>query len=80
MGVARTVSSEATTMKRNISALDRTFRVILGLAVLALYFVGPKTSWGLLGLIPLATAAINFCPLYAALGFTTRRSENATQS
>lgn len=66
-------------MKRNIGSLDRTLRTVLGLALLSLYFVGPKTYWGLLGLIPLATAALNFCPLYSMLGLTTCRTSDAPQ-
>jgi hypothetical protein len=36
-------------------------------------FVGPQTLWGYLGLIPLATGTVGYCPLYAALGWSTNR-------
>jgi len=59
-------------MQKNESSFDRWLRVVIGIALLSLVFVGPKTAWGLLGLIPLGTAAIGFCPLYRVLGITTR--------
>ncbi|MGJ4940665.1 YgaP family membrane protein [Bradyrhizobium sp. HKCCYLS1011] len=58
-------------MAQNIGKLDRTIRVIVGAAILSLVFVGPKTMWGLLGLIPLGTALIGWCPPYAMLGIST---------
>ena len=58
-------------MSANVGTIDRLLRVIVGLAVLSLVFVGPQTLWGLLGLIPLATAVIGFCPAYALLGLRT---------
>jgi hypothetical protein len=58
-------------LPRNENGVDRTIRVLLGIALLALYFVGPKTPWGLLGLIPLATGLIGSCPLYTVLGMST---------
>ena len=50
---------------------DRGLRAVVGLAVLSFAFVGPKTPWAYLGLIPLLTAAVGFCPLYALLGIST---------
>lgn len=55
----------------NESRFDRAFRVVLGIALLALMFVGPKTLWGLVGLIPLITGAVGFCPIYRVLGIST---------
>ena len=55
----------------NEGAADRVLRVLLGIAVLSLFFVGPKTLWGLLGLIPLVTGVIGSCPLYSFLGIDT---------
>lgn len=49
---------------RNVTAADRVIRVILGVALLSLIFVGPKTLWGLVGLIPLVTGAAGTCPIY----------------
>jgi hypothetical protein len=58
-------------MKKNIGGIERVARIILGAAVLALAFVGPKTPWAYLGLIPLATGIIGWCPPYALLGIST---------
>ncbi len=58
-------------MPKNEGGLDRVLRVIAGLAVLSLAFVGPKTPWAYLGLVPLLTGALGFCPLYSLLGVNT---------
>ena len=50
-------------LPRNAHTLDRAVRIALGLALLAIAFVGPKTPWGFLGLVPLLTGAIGSCPL-----------------
>lgn len=63
-------------MNRNIGSIDRLIRVVIGLAVLSLLFVGPKTLWGLLGLVPLLTAMVGWCPPYAILGISTCKSSN----
>jgi len=61
----------------NESGLDRAIRVVLGIFLLGLVFVGPKTLWGLFGLIPLITGAIGFCPLYRLLGISTHHEPRA---
>jgi hypothetical protein len=58
-------------MNKNVGTLDRGLRLFIGLAVLSLAFLGPKTMWGWLGLIPLLTAGMSFCPLYTLLGIKT---------
>jgi hypothetical protein len=60
-------------MTRNIGSIERILRALVGLVLLALVFVGPKTAWGWIGLVPLATAAIGWCPPYAMLGINTCR-------
>jgi hypothetical protein len=60
-------------MLTNESSTDRFLRVVIGVVVLSLVFIGPKTPWGWLGLIPLATGAIGFCPLYRLLGVSSCR-------
>jgi hypothetical protein len=61
-------------IRNNIGAIDRVIRVVVGLAVLSLVVAGPHTLWGLLGLVPLLTAAVGWCPPYAMLGISTCRS------
>lgn len=56
---------------KNEGSIDRALRVILGLVVLSLVFVGPQTAWGWIGLVPLVTGLVGFCPLYSVLGIST---------
>ena len=58
-------------MTTNVGTIDRLLRAIIGLALIAIVFVGPQTPWGWLGLVPLATALIGWCPPYALFGFNT---------
>jgi hypothetical protein len=55
----------------NEGLADRLIRVAVGLVVLSLAFVGPQTPWGYLGLIPLITGIVGFCPLYRLVGINT---------
>ena len=55
---------------RNEHPVERTIRVVLGLGILSLAVVGPKTPWGFLGLVPLATGSIGSCPLYTLFGIS----------
>lgn len=59
-------------MTRNEATWDRALRVILGLGLLSLVPFGPQTLWGLVGLVPLATGLAGYCPLYRAIGVSTR--------
>lgn len=59
----------------NIGNTERVFRALLGVGVLSLTVVGPRTPWGYLGIIPLLTALLGWCPLYRIVGFSTRRKE-----
>ncbi len=56
---------------KNEGTIDRAVRVVLGLVLLSLMFVGPKTMWGAIGLIPLLTGLVGFCPLYRLVGLST---------
>jgi hypothetical protein len=58
-------------MTRNEGTIDRALRVIVGLVLLSLVFVGPQTIWGLIGIVPLATGLIGTCPVYSILGINT---------
>lgn len=58
-------------MKVNEGKWDRIVRVAVGLGLLSLVFIGPQTMWGLVGLVPLLTGAVGFCPLYKVLGLNT---------
>jgi hypothetical protein len=58
-------------LTHNESTIDRVLRVALGLVLLSLVVVGPKTWFGLVGLVPLLTGLVGFCPLYRLLGVST---------
>ena len=58
-------------MSRNEGSLDRLVRVILGCLLLSLVFVGPKTLIGLIGIVPLFTGIVGYCPLYRVVGIRT---------
>lgn len=58
-------------MSKNEAGWDRAARVVLGIALLALTVIGPKTLWGLVGVVPLLTGLIGFCPLYRLVGVST---------
>ena len=63
-------------MKPNVGGSDRAFRALVGLVAIAagVYF---RSWWGALGLIPLATAAIRWCPLYLPFGTSTAKERSA---
>lgn len=64
-------------MPKNMGLIDRAVRIVVGVALLAIVFVGPQTPWGYLGLIPLVTAFVGFCPLYRLLGICTTAKAGA---
>jgi hypothetical protein len=55
----------------NIHPIERVVRGIVGLFLISLIFWGPKSLWGLIGLIPLLTALLGWCPPYSLLGINT---------
>ncbi|KAF0117544.1 MAG: hypothetical protein FD163_2404 [Hyphomonadaceae bacterium] len=58
-------------MKTNEGNIDRILRVVVGLVLLALVFIGPKTPWGWIGVVPLLTGLLGVCPAYSLLGINT---------
>jgi hypothetical protein len=56
---------------RNESGMDRMLRVVLGVALISMVFVGPHTALGWIGLVPLVTGIVGSCPLYRLVGFST---------
>jgi len=56
---------------KNVGKIDRALRLIVGIVAIALVFVGPRTPWGWLGLIPLVTGLIGWCPAYRIFGLRT---------
>jgi len=64
---------------RNEHGVERALRIVVGLVLLALVVVGPKTYWGLLGVIPLATGLMGSCPLYTLFGLSTCPAARGTK-
>jgi hypothetical protein len=58
-------------MSKNVGNIDRILRIIAGLVLIAMVFVGPQTPWGWIGLVPLVTAFVGWCPAYRLLGLST---------
>lgn len=58
-------------MKTNVGSVDRIARVIIGLALIALTLTGAIGLWGWIGVVPIATAAMGWCPAYTLLGFSS---------
>jgi hypothetical protein len=58
-------------MKVNEGSLDRAIRIVVGIVLLGLVFVGPRTPWGWIGLLPLVTGIVGYCPAYGPLRLST---------
>lgn len=58
-------------MLSNVGGIDRILRIVVGLVLILLVFVGPQTPWGWVGLMPLATGLFRWCPAYRLLGMNT---------
>ena len=63
-------------MKQNVGSIDRALRAIVGIGLISLVFIGPQTVWGWIGVVPLATALLGWCPPYALLGINTCGTKN----
>ena len=64
-------------MTSNVGSIDRIARVLIGVLLLALTAMGTIGAWGWIGVVPIATAAFAFCPLYTLLGFNTCQVKKA---
>jgi len=58
-------------MEKNIGSIDKALRVLVGLVLIALVFVGPQTVWGWIGVPVILIALFGWCPLYKVLGVST---------
>jgi hypothetical protein len=66
-------------MTQNVGGIDRTLRIVAGLAILSLLVLldGNARWWGLLGLVPLTTALLRWCPAYTLIGVNTCPAKQA---
>jgi hypothetical protein len=58
-------------MTSNVGSIDRVLRIILGLGLISIVYIGPQTPWGWIGVVPLVTALLGWCPAYSLLGIKT---------
>jgi hypothetical protein len=58
-------------MKLNVGGIDRILRIVAGLVLIALAATGTVGAWGWIGVVPLLTGAVGFCPLYPLVGMNT---------
>ena len=58
-------------MKSNVGGIDRILRIVLGLGLIGLAATGTVGAWGWIGVVPLATSLIGYCPAYTLLGINT---------
>ena len=58
-------------MTKNVGGIDRVLRIVVGLVLIGLAATGTVGWWGWLGVVPLATGALGWCPPYSLLGFNT---------
>ena len=58
-------------MKQNVGSIDSALRAIIGMGLISMVFIGPQVVWGWVGIVPLATAIMGWCPPYALLGIRT---------
>jgi Protein of unknown function (DUF2892) len=58
-------------LNKNLGTADRFIRIAIGIVLVSLYLAGPHTMWGLVGIVPLATAFAGTCPLYTLFGLRT---------
>ena len=59
-------------MTGNVGGIDRVLRILVGLGLLSLVFVGPQTPWGWIGAVPLLTGLTGWCPAYLPFGWSTK--------
>jgi hypothetical protein len=65
-------------MKSNVGGIDRILRIVIGLLLIGLTLTGNIGLWGWLGIVPLATGAIGWCPPYAIFGWNTCSMKSKT--
>jgi len=61
-------------MKKNVGSIDRGLRAVAGIAIIA-WGVATQNWWGAIGIVPLFTAAIGWCPAYLPLGISTCKTK-----
>jgi hypothetical protein len=60
-------------MKMNVGLIDKVLRIIIGVVLIALAFTGTLGVWAYIGVVPLVTGLVGWCPLYSLLGTSTKK-------
>ena len=63
-------------MQKNIHPIERVIRVVVGLVLTSMAFVGPANPWFLIGIVPVLTGLIGWCPPYQVLGINTCKTKS----
>lgn len=63
-------------MQTNVGSVDRIVRVVGGVTLIALAATGTMSAWGYIGIVPILTAAIGWCPAYLPFGISTCKTKN----
>lgn len=58
-------------MNRNVGGIDRILRIVVGLVLIGLALTGTIGWWGFIGIVPIVTAAVGYCPVYPLIGMNT---------
>ncbi len=66
-------------MNLNVGGIDKILRIVVGVALIGLTLTDVIGIWGWVGIVPLATGLINWCPLYPMIGLSTRRTEKSEE-
>ena len=61
-------------MKSNVGGIDRILRIVIGIVLIGLAATGTLGAWGWIGVVPLATGVVGWCPPYAMFGISTCKS------
>lgn len=64
-------------MKSNVGGIDRILRLVVGLALVAAAATGAIGAWGFIGIVPILTGALGWCPAYLPFGFSTCKTKNS---
>lgn len=66
-------------MEKNIGNLDKVLRVVVGIALLSLIFIlkGDARWWGLIGIAPILTVVLGWCPAYTLLDVSTSKTKRS---
>ncbi len=63
-------------MNLNVGGIDKILRITVGIVLIGLTVTDVIGVWGWIGIVPLATGLINWCPLYPLAGFSSRSTKN----